>query len=257
MAVIITFLAFFQSCVQGNIHPDFMITHGQMKEKIRDLPEDIRSSILSKPRYFCDLLGGILDTPRELLLLVDKTHPLPDTYEPDDLVLIGNHPLHITHPKLEVRKIMIDDLLAMAKASEREGISLTIASAYRSYEYQKKVHEHWIKVSGEEAADKESARAGYSQHQLGTTIDFYPINDSFAETPASGWLSEHAHFFGFSLSYPAGYDELTGYTYEPWHYRYIGKKACQMTHEFFSGIQQYFLRFYHDHASYFSEKRKK
>jgi D-alanyl-D-alanine carboxypeptidase len=255
--VIIILLSLYACCGQRHLHPDFIITYDDINERIKGLPEEIQTAILSKPQYFCELMGDILDNPQELVLLVDKTHPLLKTYEPDDLVLLADYPVRITRPKLEVRKIIIENLLAMVEAAEKEGISLPIASAYRSFEYQEKLHRYWIHELGKEQAIKESAPAGHSQHQLGTTIDFYPINDSFADTQASSWLAGHAHLFGFSLSYPDGFDELTGYKYEPWHYRYIGKTACYLTNEFFSGIQQYFLQFYHDHAAFFSEKRKK
>jgi D-alanyl-D-alanine carboxypeptidase len=96
---------------------------------------------------------------------------------------------------------------------------------------------------GQEVADRESAQPGKSQHQLGLTLDFSPISDSFAETPAAKWLVQNASRYGWSLSYPDGYEEITGYRWESWHYRYVGKELAAFIDNYFDGIQQYALQF--------------
>jgi len=96
---------------------------------------------------------------------------------------------------------------------------------------------------GQQAADRESARPGHSQHQLGLVVDFYPIDDSFSASPASAWLQKNAALFGWSLSFPEGYEDLTGYRWESWHYRYLGQDLTAFTDKYFDGIQQYALQF--------------
>ena len=100
-----------------------------------------------------------------------------------------------------------------------------------------------MKTYGQETADRESARPGASQHQLGTAIDFGSITDAFARTRAGKWLFAHAGEYGFSLSYPQGYEGITGYRYESWHYRYVTKAGVLLQRKYFGDIQQYLMEF--------------
>jgi D-alanyl-D-alanine carboxypeptidase len=119
----------------------------------------------------------------------------------------------------------------------------TIGSAYRSAAYQSEVYERNVRTYGRESADRESARPGKSQHQLGLVVDFSPIDDAFAETPAGKWLLRNAGSFGWSLSFPDGFEEVTGYRWESWHYRFLGKELSSFIDKYFDGIQQYGLQF--------------
>jgi D-alanyl-D-alanine carboxypeptidase len=100
-----------------------------------------------------------------------------------------------------------------------------------------------VQTYGKEAADRESAQPGKSQHQLGLVMDFAPIGDAFTNTPASTWLIKNAGRFGWSLSFPDGYEDVTGYRGESWHYRYVGKDLAYFIYRYFDGIQQYALQF--------------
>jgi D-alanyl-D-alanine carboxypeptidase len=100
---------------------------------------------------------------------------------------------------------------------------------------------------GQEAADRESARPGCSQHQTGLVVDFGSIDDSFAQTAAGRWMAANAARFGWSLSFPDGYEAVTGYRWESWHYRYVGKEIAAFIDNYFDGIQQYALRFMYEY----------
>jgi len=173
-----------------------------------------------------------------LLVLVNKEYKLPSTYAPTDLVSICSNVTNlrcVNNTNFLAREIIIEDLQSLANASRDGGIDLSIRSAYRSYTAQQSTYNYWLTANGGNiaATDKISARAGHSQHQLGTTIDFSSaeINDglggTFASTQASKWLADNAWKYGFVIGYPAGYESVTGYTYESWHYRYIGKANAQ------------------------------
>ena len=149
------------------------------------------------------------------------------------------------------------NLLAMAKAAKADGVTLVSSSGYRSYEYQRRVYAREVRMYGQETADRESARAGTSQHQLGTVIDFGSITDAFAETRAGKWLAAHAEEYGFSLSYPRDDEALTGYRYESWHYRFITVAGTRLQKEFFGDIQQYLLLFLNDNRLALEAKRRK
>jgi D-alanyl-D-alanine carboxypeptidase len=142
-----------------------------------------------------------------------------------------------------LRAIAAEALEELSAAAAREGIILVVGSTYRSVSYQAQVYEREVAMYGKEAADRESAQPGKSQHQLGLTLDFTPIDDAFAQTPASRWLLNNASRFGWSLSFPDGYEEVTGYRWESWHYRYVGKDLAAFIDNYFDGIQQYALQF--------------
>ena len=230
------------------IHPAFGLDESSLATLLSDLPPSTAQRIMERRRPFLDLVEEMLTTPEELLLLVDKEHPLSREYEPEDLVSLGRYEqkLILTRDDLSLRRLMMEELLEMVDAAASEGVDLPISSTYRSYEYQERLFAYWVEELGEEEALRSSARPGTSQHQLGTTIDFGSITDAFAATPGGRWLAENAWRYGFSLSYPEGYEEVTGYKYESWHYRYIGRAAAQMEQIFFGGIQQHLLEFWND-----------
>jgi D-alanyl-D-alanine carboxypeptidase len=180
-----------------------------------------------------------------LYLLVDKTHPLPPGYEPDDLVPLRTGAYRVNRGDLSLRREAEASLTEMAEAARAEGVTLVASSSYRSEAYQKEVYERNVRQSGQETADRESARPGRSQHQTGLVIDFGSITDEFAATPAGKWLLQNASRFGWSLSFPDGYEQVTGYRWESWHYRYVGKPLSAFIDIYFGGIQQYALEFLH------------
>jgi D-alanyl-D-alanine carboxypeptidase len=177
---------------------------------------------------------------------VDKNHALPDGYAPDDLVKLEGPSYRVSRKDLMLRREAAAALEAMAAEARAEGLMLTASSSYRSYEYQVSVYERNVKESGQEQADRESARPGHSQHQLGLAVDFGSITDEFARTGEGRWMLANAGRFGWSLSFPDGYEELTGYRWESWHYRYVGRELCHFIDAYFGGIQQYALQFIHE-----------
>ncbi|MCL2319786.1 MAG: M15 family metallopeptidase, partial [Treponema sp.] len=174
---------------------------------------------------------------------VDKQNPLPSGYEPVDLVPLKGGSYKVSRNDLQLRGIAARALEEMAAAAAAEGIVLTVGSAYRSAAYQAQVYEREVKTYGQETADRESAQSGKSQHQLGLVVDFAPIDDAFAKTKASDWLLRNAGRFGWSLSFPDGYEKITGYRWESWHYRYVGQDLSAFINTYFDGIQQYALQF--------------
>ena len=179
-----------------------------------------------------------------LFTLVDKTHPLPDGYAPSRLIpLVKNDAFNVIRNDLSLRPEAYEALVAMGRAAQSDGVTLLVSSTYRSYEYQKKVFERWVAIDGLAEAERESSRAGTSQHQTGLVIDFGSIDNTFANTRAGVWMKEHAEDYGWSLSFPDGYEDVTGYRWESWHFRYIGKKACVFQKKYFGDIQQFMLEF--------------
>lgn len=164
--------------------------------------------------------------PDRLLALITKEQAIdPLDYEPPDLVPAPGS-------DMELREEVADQLETMFAAAEQEGHDLRVVSAYRSKENQAETHEYWRETSGPEVAEVTSARAGYSEHQTGLAVDVDTVtgectfDQCFGELDEGQWVAEHAHEFGFIISYPEGTRDRTGYVYEPWHLRYIGPQAA-------------------------------
>jgi len=179
----------------------------------------------------------------DLLVLVDKKHALPAVFEPADLVSLNDYNLSVSRNDLRLRLAIMEAVLAMDTAAKADGLSLEFSSSYRSFEYQDGLFKRYTASHGEAEASRFSARAGTSQHQLGTAIDFGSIDDTFADTDAGRWLAQNAWRFGFSMSYPRGMESVTGYIWESWHFRYITKQGAVLEKDYFDGIQQYLLEF--------------
>lgn len=196
--------------------------------------------------FIQDINNLIASDENGLLLLVDKKHYLANTFVPEDLVDLTKNPDYaINRTDLSLRVCVEEALRKMAVAAKAEGITLLVSSTYRSYDYQKNLYARNVKQMGKEAADRESAPPGASQHQTGTAIDFGDITDKFATEPSGIWLAANAGKYGFSLSFPQGYEPVTGYRWECWHYRYIGQSAVFMQEKWFNNVQQYMLDFIH------------
>ena len=178
-----------------------------------------------------------------LVRLVDKRTFLPADYVPADLVPLDGRSFVAGRAGMVLREAAVRSLEAMAAAARADGVTLVVSSAYRSFKYQQAVRARVEAELGEAAADRESARAGQSQHQLGLAVDFGSIDDSFAKTEAAAWLAENAIRHGWSLSYPEGLESVTGYRWESWHYRYLGTAAAALVEKRFRGVQQYALEF--------------
>ena len=239
------------------IHPSFSLDAGALDDLLAGAPEPVGTAVRDDPNGFLSRLESVLDEPADLTILVDKNHPLPADYVPEDLVNLDtlSGELSLSRPGHRLRHEATEALREMSAAAARDGITLTVSSPYRSYEYQVVVYSRWVEQLGQEAADRVSARPGTSEHQLGTAVDFGCICDEFAEHPAGRWMQDHAYRFGYSLSYPHGYEHVTGYSYEPWHYRYIGRAATALKREYFAGIQQWLLEFLHAHRAALKDAR--
>lgn len=155
--------------------------------------------------------------------VVNKKHPNePLQYMPADLVSVDGGQ--------RMRKEAAAALKLMQAAAQKEGVYITSASGFRDYATQSSLYLGYVAQDGQEAADTYSARAGYSEHQTGLTMDFSPIADNFKGTKQYTWLMAHGHEYGFVLRYPEGKTSITGYMYEPWHWRYIGVTEATAMH---------------------------
>lgn len=157
------------------------------------------------------------------LSLVSKYYYL-DHYEPDDLIELGRYS---SGRATKMQKTAGEAFIRMADAAAADGLIIKNISGYRSYDYQNTLYKNYAARDGYAGADTYSSRPGYSEHQTGLATDINSVDSSFENTAEFRWLQQHAIEYGFILRYPKGLEDITGFVYEPWHYRYVGVEAAE------------------------------
>ena len=185
--------------------------------------------------------------PSSITVFVNKEHELPKDYKPENLVtpkimfnLITYDERTLMRPEAAQA---LEQLFAQAKS---EGIILYGISAYRSYERQYKIFTNNIVKKGKSHTLRYSAVPGTSEHQTGLAIDVstkslgFKLTTRFASSPEGIWLGQNAHKFGYIIRYPKGDEEITGYAYEPWHIRYVGKELAVYLYDNDLTLEEYY-----------------
>lgn len=237
-----------------NVHPKFNINNEDFITILDDISLKSRT-IINKSKYdFLNSIDIMLNNINVDLRLVDKNHRLQSDYLAEGMVNLSDYDLHTRYKTMLFVKGAINNFVKMSKDAEKSGIDLFIASTYRSYEYQSEIFTNMKNYHGEEKAATIVAYPGASQHQLGSAVDFGSITPSYANTEAGKWLLENGWKYGFTLSYPLGMEQITTYTWEPWHYRYIGPEAAIIQRKYFEDSQQLFLVFWDKYSLFFKER---
>ena len=171
------------------------------------------------------------DLSKDILMLVNKYNYLEREYVPENLVDVSSK---YAFKGNKIRQDVLQAFINMADKANEEDIVIVMNSSYRDYGIQENLWQARKISSGVAKADQYAARAGYSEHQSGLAIDIAQYNskeDDFENTPAFTWLKEHAHEYGFILRYPKDKENITGYSYEAWHYRYVGEEVAKKIYE--------------------------
>ena len=158
--------------------------------------------------------------------IVNKYYQLEEDFEPNNLTPIDSK--YARNDSQLLQKEATEAFNQMCSDAKLENISLYSGSAYRSYEYQNTIYNDYIKKDGLTAAETYSARPGYSEHQLGLAVDIMNGNWSYVskDNIEYSWLIANSYKYGFILRYPENKEYITGYMFEPWHYRYLGKELA-------------------------------
>lgn len=153
------------------------------------------------------------------VIVVNKTYNLPSNFAPNNLSSINGY--------IKVVDYVKDAFNELKSDAASLGLNIYASSGYRSYSNQDYIYNNYVSRDGKENADTYSARAGHSEHQTGLAIDLNTIDSSFEKTSESNWLKDNCYKYGFIIRYPKGKDDITGYMYEPWHIRYVGKNLAE------------------------------
>ncbi|WP_147534768.1 M15 family metallopeptidase [Bacillus marasmi] len=189
----------------------------------------------------------VIAQPEAIAVLVNKYFKLPENYAPQDLVP-ANIPF-ISSATTEKRKLRSEAATAIAElfaGAKDQGIHLLGVSGYRSHATQVSLFNHYVQQDGYEKARTYSAVPGTSEHETGLAIDVTgsdgrcPAQDCFGGTVEAEWLQTHAAEYGFIIRYPKGKDSITGYKYEPWHLRYVGKQIASDVMNKNTTLEEYF-----------------
>ena len=185
------------------------------------------------------------DMSKGNLILVNKFNYLSEDYIPEDLTNIS---LNYAYDNNKVTKETNDAYVEMAIAAKKEGITLLANSSFRTYTRQEEVYKDFYYSKGISYADQYAARPGHSEHQTGLSIDIFTSGSSttenFEDSDAFKWLSKNAHKYGFILRYPKGKEYLTGYSYESWHYRYVGIETATKVYESKLTYDEYYAYYF-------------
>lgn len=205
--------------------PDNLFNYLDYIKSNPEIPADKAAALVNigaQKRFYSDVRE--VSDPSAIEVLCNKIYKLPDDYVPEDLV-------YIPGTGYRLRKEAADKFVQMQEAARSAGIYFYVYSAYRSYDTQKSLFETYSQRDGVEAADTYSARPGHSEHQAGLAVDLMSAAESvFENSDEYLWLINNAHNYGFILRYPEEYTDITGYTFECWHWRYVGLEAAGRMH---------------------------
>ncbi|MGM7722053.1 M15 family metallopeptidase [Metabacillus sp. Hm71] len=223
-----------------------------IEQNIEQIEEQINEDFLLESQYFNVVKQAngnkIIENPTNILVMVNKEFSLPESYEPADLVVpnvefsFGDADVPQRYLREEAAKAL-EELFVLA---EQDGIELLAVSGFRSYSRQQGIFNVEKENKGEEKALQAVALPGQSEHQTGLAMDVssrsvnFEITEEFGETKEGKWVKENAHKAGFIIRYPKGKESITGYQYEPWHIRYVGKEKASVIYENDLTLEEYF-----------------
>lgn len=167
----------------------------------------------------------ITDTSKGVRILCNKNYRLPDDFVPASLSDVGAYSVYKERDN-KLQSEAAEAFMRMSDAASAEGVTVKVVSGYRDKVYQEGLYNTYAANNGVQEADTYSARPRHSEHETGLCCDINDVNASFEYTQAFQWLQQNGAEYGYILRYPKGKEGITGYIYEPWHWRYVGKETA-------------------------------
>lgn len=179
--------------------------------------------------YYTNVIN--IDNQDDLAVLVNKYHKLSNNYVPSDLEKINSKYQWLGRSN-ELRKDAREAFEKMCEAATKDNIYIYAGSGYRSYQTQLYLYNTYVKRDGFKAAETYSARASYSEHQTGLAMDIANKSGFISKNDKEyNWLVKNSYKYGFILRYPEDKENITGYMYEEWHYRYLGTTLAKEVYD--------------------------
>lgn len=188
---------------------------------------------MEEPRSIEEIEALKSDSDSGFLILVNKEHQVDSNYKPDDLEGLKYFAADRSEAGRYLRAEAASAFHELVEGALQEGHEIVVTTAYRSYGFQSTLYNNYVQNHGQQEADTFSAMPGKSEHQTGLAADVsspsvgYSLTADYIDTAEGKWLSDNAHKFGFIIRFPKGKEDITGYMYEPWHIRYVGKTAAK------------------------------
>ncbi len=211
------------------IFGNFCIGEEERKEPVKYVNDVVLSSEID------------IDSNDSIQVIINKNRPLDKEYYPSDLVIPN---VSSIKEEMYLREEAAHSLEEMFEYAEKEEINLLLISAFRSYDYQENLYKK--NIANDANANRYSAKPGESEHQTGLAVDLSSasmnclLEECFESTKEGVWLNENAHLFGFILRYPKEKEPITGYIFEPWHFRYIGKVESLKVYNSKCTLEEYY-----------------
>jgi len=206
---------------------DYQLIEDSYIEDCKEHPENNRSAFTLSRSYYTPYKNPMPADSSTVEMLINKTYYLDENYVPAEPTDLSNK---AGAPGTQLSKEAAEAMEAWAVGGMEKGVAFYTTSSYRSYDGQKTLYDNYVLNHGQEQADRESARPGHSEHQTGLAVDVCATGDEsseFGDTTAFLWASTNCMDYGWILRYPKNKEDITGYEYESWHFRYVGKDLAK------------------------------
>lgn len=181
--------------------------------------------------------------PDDITVLTNKYLEIPEDYEPKDLVDMSDDYANNSYGQKKLRKEAYEKFVEMCDASRKDGVKFYAESAYRSYDYQEIIYKNYVYENGQEKADRYAAKPGFSEHELGLAIDLANIWTITEKGEEYAWLKKNAYKYGYIFRYKKEWEDITGYSAESWHIRYVGVETATRVHKKGMSYEEYYIKY--------------
>lgn len=185
----------------------------------------------------------LIKNPDDITTLSNKYLEIPEDYEPSDLVDMDDKYANNMYGQKKLRKEAYDKFVEMCDAAKEDDIKFYAESAYRNFKFQNQIYKNYVYENGQEKADKYAAKPGFSEHELGLAVDLANIWTITTKGEEYAWLSKNAYKYGYIFRYKEEWEDITGYSAESWHIRYVGVKTATMVYKKNMSYEEYYIKY--------------
>ncbi len=191
--------------------------------------------------YYDD--SELIEDPDNILVLANKYYEIPENYVPNDLVEMDDKYANNQYSRMKLRKEAYEQFVKMCDDARKDGVNFYAESAYRSYSYQKSIYNNYVYNNGQAKADKYAAKPGFSEHELGLAIDLANVWTITTKGKEYAWISKNGYKYGYIFRYKEEWENVTGYSAESWHIRYVGSDVAKQIVKKNMSYEEYYIKY--------------